>query len=387
MPTFALRRFTCPETLEAIAPQRLSAFLRPYESFLQARKIGFPKTASGKFDYTALVDVFLSPDDSTPSELINALYLVDEMSTPDGMDALLIEAERRDLKLGGSEHSPADVAVQIWLLDRELLERKHAEQFLTKVRSFESYQTGCQPAPPFSRPSPQQLAELEQALDNWFEQKKRGRGCRVFVCEKPDGVWLLVRHGEPYKREESLYNREASSVCYRPLKYDVLVYHPETGELRINARSKGEKELYKAQFGQHLFGDELLFPGANKYTLEPLRGSGPASLACSDIPGMESVKLREVQILYSGTPYEVVTRKSTDVFAALTARDVPFPSGGRLIRAAFQIQFANSRSPRTVVIRPANIAQYTRDEDSMVVERWLKARGFIRQEGGEGAAA
>jgi hypothetical protein len=34
--------------------------------------------------------------------------------------------------------------------------------------------------------------------------------------------------------------------------YDVLVYQPDIGELRINARSKGEQDLYRAQFGEYL---------------------------------------------------------------------------------------------------------------------------------------
>ncbi len=379
MATFALRRFSCPETLRAVAPANLMAFLKPYRPFFTSRGVSLPGPGSGEeLDYDGLVTIFMTPDTKTPKELIDALYFVDEMATPEGMDALLAEAKQQKLRLAcGSDHSPADIAVQIWLLNKDILERKHAEHYLAKVRSYESYQTDQNPIPQFRRPSAKQLENLEQALDAWFEQKKRGRGTRVFMFEKEDSIWFLVRHGEPFKREESLEGVEASSVCYRPLKYDVLVYQPAIGELRINARSKGEKQLYRTQFGKQVFGSEEFFPGTEKYTLEPLREFGPAALNCVDIDGIDWIKLKEVQFFYPGTPWEIVIRKSEDVFAALEARGRDFPEGGRIIRASFQVKFSDCKTPRTVVIRPSNIAQFTRDDDAIYVEAWLEARGFI----------
>jgi hypothetical protein len=379
MATFTLRRFSCPETLKAIETKRLLAFLKPHRRFLLSRGVTLPQSASdGELDYEELARLFMTPDGKTPKALIDALYFVDEMATPEGMDALLAEAKQQKLKLApGSDHSPADIAVQIWLLNSDILERKHAEHYLAKVRSFESYQMDRYKRPAFKRPSDKQIKALTSDLDDWFEEKKRGRGARIIMCEKDDGVWFLVRHGDPYKREESIDGGTASSVYYRPLKPDVLVYSPQIGELRINARSKGEKELYRTKFGKHLFGDENIFPGTEKYTLDPLREQGEDSMALGDIDGIEWIKLREVQFFFGGNPWEVVTRKSDDVFAMFKSRNKSFPEGGRIIRATFQVKFADAKTPRSVVIKPSNIAQFTRDDDSVLVEKWLEARGFI----------
>ncbi|MFL5240593.1 MAG: hypothetical protein ACJ8FY_00670 [Gemmataceae bacterium] len=383
MATFTLRRFSSPETLKAIAPVRLLAFLKPHRPFFLSRGVKLPQSASnGGLNYEELAKVFMTPDTRTPKDLIDSLYFVDEMSTPEGMDSLLSEANQNRLKLpAGSDHSPADVAVQICLLDKEILERKHAEnfaiEFLAKVRSFESFQTDRSRVPEFKRPTDKQLKALAKDLDDWFEEKKRGRGSRVLLFEKDDGIWFLVRHGDPFKREESIEGVKAASVYYRPLKYDVLVYSPHVGELRINARSKGEKQLYRTKLGKHLFGDEDIFPATEKYTLDPLREFGEDSLALGDIEGIDWIKLREVQFFFGGNPWEVVTRKSDDIFTLFKSREKPFPEGGRIIRATFKVKFSDAKTPRSVVIKPSNIAQFTRDDDSERVEQWLEARGFI----------
>jgi hypothetical protein len=379
MATLTLRRFSRPTVLRAIAPARLRTFLQPHRDYLATRGVRLPKTDSpGGFDYESLAHVFLAPDQKTPRELIDAIYLIDEMSTHQGMDALLAEVEKRNLKLApGDEHSPADIAVQVWLLDKEILERLHAERQIIKVRRFEYYQMAQRPQPKFKCPSEEQLHGLARDLDIWFEGKKRGRGTRIIACERPDGIWFLIRHGDPIKREESLDGFEASTIYYRPLKYDVVLYSPEIGELRINARSAGETKLYRAKFGEHFFGGADAFPGTNKYTLEPLRELGEDALAPGDIEGIDWIKLEEVQLYYDGKPYELVTRKSNDFFALLQRHNRVFPEEGRLFRAKFQVKFSDARTPRSVVIRPSNIAQFTRDDDSVIVEQWLAARGFI----------
>ena len=68
----------------------------------------------------------------------------------------------------------------------------------------------------------------------------------------------------------------------------------------MHACNKGEKELYRKEFGRHVFGNEDFFPGTSKYTLEPLRRDGPASVICTDVDGMEWARLKEIQFLWRG---------------------------------------------------------------------------------------
>jgi hypothetical protein len=210
------------------------------------------------------------------------------------MDVLLQEAENNGISLNGNpDPTAADVAVQVSLQDKELLERKHAEQYLIKPRSFEYFQTASKKIPEFKQPTAKTLAALEKDLDDWFEKKKRGRESRVFVYPKTDAVWFLVRHGDPLRREGSLDGGQTSSVFYRPEKYDVLVYEPTIGEIRMHACGKGEKDLFRRQFGRHVSNNEDFFPETGKYTLEPLRNGGDTSIVCTDVDGMEWGRLRK----------------------------------------------------------------------------------------------
>jgi hypothetical protein len=48
------------------------------------------------------------------------------------------------------------------------------------------------------------------------------------------------------------------------------------------------------------------------------------------------------------------------------------------VKASFLVKFTDAKTPRTVTIRPQNIASYTRDSDASIVETWLTARGFVK---------
>ncbi|MHB9124603.1 MAG: hypothetical protein ACYC4F_01495 [Armatimonadota bacterium] len=387
MANYNLRRFSHPDSLKSISGERLIQFLSPYSGFLQMRGLELPGNPSEMegFDYAALVEVLMTPDADMPKDMIDALYYVHEMANTEGMDSLLIEAEIAGIVIEDEpEPTPIDVAVQVWLADKDIIESKHAEQFLVKARTFEYFQTEKLPGIELGDLSPEVISALESDLDDWFQGKKRGRGTRVFHYIREDGVWFLVRHGEPFKRESSIEAGKSSSVFYRPEKHDVLVYQASTGELRINAGTKGEKSLYREQFGKHLFGDEDYFPGKGKYTLDPLKADGADSLVCSDVAGIEWIKLRELQFFWGGPHKQVEIWKSDDMFSMLRDQERCIHASAHITKASFQIKFEDSKTPRTVAIRPSNIAQFQRDDDGDLIEAWLRAREFVLTVEGEG---
>nr|CRH06174.1 conserved protein of unknown function [Candidatus Magnetococcus massalia] len=378
MATFNIRRFAQLDTLKSINPFRLVTFLTPYAEFLSDR--GLALSGDEPVDYEQLASVLMNMElDSAPQALLESLYLIHEMATPDGMDRLLDVANDQSLPLEqDSTSSPADIAIQVFLANRDLLERQHANTFINRVRSF-LYFCGHEAwGGSFTLPSDNTLHQLEKEMDDWFESKRRGRGSRVFVFDHGKKVNLVVRHGMPFKREAAVEDGgKSGSVYYRPECHDVLVYDKALNELCIKAGTKGEREMYLLLIGRHLFGDDNHFPGKEKYSLQPLLDEGAESLACDDVEGIDWILLREIAIYRGGKHSEVEKHQAKDLFGAFEERNYTLWPTMRLVTAQFEVKFSDSSKSRMLVILPSNRAKYTRDDDSNLLEKWMTKRGFI----------
>jgi len=386
MATFNLRRFSKPGMLRRIDPEHLIAFLEPYADYFSNRGVELPSTDNGdELDYKALSQALLNPNASTPDDLAEALYYVNEMSTQEGFDSLQEAIADTDLDVVIAENAAhADLAIQVWIQDQDLVERLHAEQFLFRPRSFEYFRTNNGSVPEFRVPPTETIRAMEAELDEWFAKKRRGKHSKVYVFPKEDYTWFLVRHGKPYARESVIEAGESSAQYFRPEKFDVIVYNPVHGEIRMNAETKGEKELYRSKFGKYFFGDSEFFNGKSKFTLEPLREVGEDSILCDDIDGMEWVRLKEYQIYYGGAHKDVEIRKAEDIFASLRQRERSMPRSGTISKASFLIKFKDSKNARTVKLSSANRAQFKRDDDAEIIEQWMTNRGFIVMDSEDG---
>jgi hypothetical protein len=379
MATFNPRKFSEPDRLKTITPERLVRFLAPFADYLTGRGFVLPANPSEGMDFGTLAGILMRPDEKVPREMVDALFYVHEMATDEAMDDLLDAAAERGLMLDHHpETTPADVAIQVWLAAPDLLQERHAEAFAVRQKSF-TYFAGRDGGPrSFPGITRDQREVLENDLDDWFDEHKRGRGSRVFVFDYGRKVWILVRHGMPFRREGSIREGESSVEYYRPEKHDVLIYDTETDDIGVHADTKGERELYLSRIGLHVFGNAAYFPPAEKFTLDPLLVDGADSLLCGDVPGIDDVKLAEFQRAWGGGFKELETRKASDIFGALRERGRGFGAGGRLTKGVFAVSITGVKKPRLATIRPPNIAVFSRDEDSEVLDRWLSLRGFTR---------
>jgi len=356
------------EVLKEARPGWLKKLFEPHETFFKSRGVVFD--GSSDFDYEKLAAVLAAPDDEMDDKLIEALFFIHEMSKPEDMDRILEENGKRPVGeqisfdfLSGP--TPMEVAIQAWLSDHEFLEEKHAEQNLAARRSFESF-------PSFASGS---LARND--VDDWLAKMKRERNCRIYSLKNPDGIWFMIRHGLPFRRERSIKKGKSGAVYFQPEHFDVVVYDQASGDLRVNAENAKAVELYRRSFGLHLFGNEDHFKKADKYTLDPLFDMGEESLACSDIPGLEKITLREVTYSYGGAQHEVTVRKADDLFAAYKARDEELPKRGRHISARFDVKYADVKATRSFTIRLPRGTKFTRDEDGLLLYNWMLKQKFI----------
>jgi hypothetical protein len=372
MATFSFRRFASPEALGKIQERYLRDLLQPHGDYFARH--GLQLDDDRPLDHDAVFRVLAEADEATPDALVNALYLVHETSSPGHMEDLL-RAVPEGFFGDTSDLTPADVAVQVWRRDPALLERVHAGRFVGARKAFEYH--ASEKKAQFMLPTDSQVMGLERELSRWFVAHKKSDFARVFAYGRPDGVWFVIRHGGTFRRESVLKDGRTEAIVFRPARHDIVVYDPKSGELRVNASTTSEKELYRSAFGTHLFDDPDHFPAAKpKYTLEPLYKDPEGSLVCSDIAGMDSVRVKEVAYFWGGRLKEIEIRRARDLGPALERRRIGRVPSVRMIHATFEVKFRDSKRPRCVKIELPNVARFTRDGDGHLIEEWLAKRGF-----------
>jgi hypothetical protein len=248
---------------------------------------------------------------------------------------------------------------------------------LDRPRSFVHFTTDRHPVPAFSEPSDVTMTALETALAEWNFKAKRGRTARVWMYRRPGEYWFLVKHGLSSRRQEVTCANGWETVIQRPGEYDVLAYNCERGELRIHGCNPKEVEMLRRTFSAHLFGDPEFFPGGAKFTLAPLATLGRGCLACGDVPELANITLTSVQFFGGGKDWLRETYEAPDLFSKIESGAVRLPAPELLVRATFLVRFKDSKKQRTVTIAGSNRLKVVRDSDTVLVERWLAARGFV----------
>jgi hypothetical protein len=121
--------------------------------------------------------------------------------------------------------------------------------------------------------------------------------------------------------------------------------------------------------------------GEQRLSLECLKFQGEAALACSDIPGLQKIVLREVHLFRRDLRHQPVARIAQDIFRAYRSEDLHalFPLDCTITRAVFDFYFADSTIPRSVATEPPSNPEPERPSDAEAIQRWAALRGFIVQ--------
>lgn len=378
MKAASLRRFIRPQVLREAGRPRLERFLAAFSAELSASGVALPGRELSDEEYFCRWAALLLGAEGLPDRLIEALYAIEEMAAVNGRELLIAARDQAGIVPALADNaSGLDLSMETWLAAPELFAAKHRGLRLKRLAKFAYYGSRDRRPEPVRLPGQEQLAELERALDDWFARHLRGRGSTwVEVCELDGEFWFQVRHGDIFARARAVRERRTEVLGFRPERDDVVVYGPPHDDLRVNARTEGERQLYRREFGRLLRGSPEYFCDDSTHTLEPLREQGEAALQPPGIGEIRSVTLREVKVVLDNAQNEFTWSGSLDLFRG----GLPFavPRGGRLAQAAFDFHLAGVSKPRRVEVRPPNVLKLGRHCDARLVGRFFCCRGFRR---------
>lgn len=372
-----LRRFTRPEVLRQIRPDRLLRLLTQFAEYFERSSFPLPDDPAN-LDIDRLALILADAAKNAPPELIDALYLIDQMATASGEDAIRRTLEKfGPAPLAGDEMSHADAAVEAWLLDPNALIRAHASQLSVRSRTLRLFATEESATFVGDIASDKFIVELKTGLTATLAQIGCPPPTQIFHFSHESGVRYVVQRGGPFARHGAIVGGKPSTVGFEPLEFDIVAYDSAHRELAVKDSPVGEQEALRSAFGLALAGDVGAFARPVVVSLDPIRHRGRDCLWCDDVPGLTRVTLRAVSTMLQPGLKHSRDEKASDLFAAWDQLRSGPPRWGRIQKVELEFQFKDSTQTRTATLRHGASLKLTRDDDADLVQEFLRRRGLL----------
>ena len=391
------KRFTKSQFLKQIGRDLTDQFFARFGPELAERQVILPTANMDEKAYYEAVGHLAKSPDGLPARMVEAMYAIADMADEDGEERL----EEATGVAGLAYHFEATLtraskAMKAWLTNEAVFRRAHRETRAARVATMDYFTSKPENREfAFTVPDRRTLELMREDLEAEFQRRSRGsRTVRIELHQHEGEHWFTIRHGNTYTRVMTVEAGEDGAIHFRPAEESLIIYNPERDQLRLHAMRKWQLDLFRRVVGQRCFGNPDRFSERMKYTLAPLQTDKEDALDTMDIPDLERVVLRSVELWYPGKYHDVVVRKSEDIFESAKQRGkVAIPENARLMRATFDFYFERDDKPRQVRIVLPNKLKLARFCDAILVHRWIAARGFCvvesenSREGGNRVAA
>ncbi|MDP3722717.1 MAG: hypothetical protein Q8R91_04375 [Candidatus Omnitrophota bacterium] len=378
MARLRFKRFSDLAFLQSInKPRYLVPLLAPFTEYFTRQGLDLSQLANDDATDRKLLEFFTKPDEDMPGDLLELLYVLDDLADDSGHDRILNEVVQCGESLDGlsGELTCGEYAIAVYQAKPGLIQACYEKTVHRKIKNYAEFQSasGARLTLAAARHG---KAALEQALAAWFDGRNRGMVCEMYPYQEGSEIRFIVTHGQTYRSEGSIdKNLRKSRVAYRPQKHDSIIYDTQTGILKLNAQSLPEKEEYRKQFGRVYFNDPDHFPSGDIYTLTPMQA---ASFELSLPHGIASAQLCEVWIQITDDRNVLQITKGYDLLRSAKSRAFPNLAVGEIVRAAFRVKYSGGGKARRLDVRPSNIAIYDHDRDGAAAEAFLRANRFMK---------
>ncbi|KAA5541488.1 hypothetical protein FYK55_18190 [Roseiconus nitratireducens] len=379
MATFNPKHFSNADVLRTIDPARLLDLLKPHEDYLNRQGLSLPSAQQAAvLDIDRLADLLETPDETAPQQLLNAIGYIDEMSTTQAMDKLLSVAIEAGMKFDhAKQHSPADVAVQVWLFDPSIVIDQHAWHTWRSPRRMDCFRPDGDTLKTRKKLTVARIKQGEKDLSDWLHTNNRSSFCNFSVRTLVDRIQVSIQRGDPFTRKPTIENDAIQNIHYRPAGKDTVVLRLADHMLECNTSIRRALPIYCRVFGTMFFGDPEYFSESKIVSLAFLEEYGEEAVSWGDVDEIEQIYFVEYQVDLGGDQNATMTYRADDILADLATRDKKLHFEGRLKDATFKVKFRGTHPLRTVKVYDGNATCYTRDANATFAEQWLKLRNFI----------
>jgi len=388
--SFTKRAFDNVRALGNRHPQVLRGLMGHFPDHTQ--QWGVDLTAE-ELDFVAIRDAFMAQE--IPEALDDILYLSTALGNSTGWSMIERQAEEDGLQL---PHHNADLtdtdmavlaAIHNWPANLALLERANARARIHAKSVFKYYPMEVELRHKYRAPTPETLAEAEELLRDHYVAKgyihaSQGHSVRIIPYDFENEIWFLIGYAAKKQRFRGCQNDgEMQSFDFNPEQYDAVVYNKVYGDIRMNTKNWRKKDhaKYRLAIGRMLLDNGGAFsPSKKMVTLSPLEQAHAADLfATDDIAGLAQIEPVELKYGPFAEPrtFTMTADKGSSLRIENDLAPRLVPADSRMIRAVFEYRLADSPRRCRLSLSAGNKIGYERDGDSMVLEQWLRARGFL----------
>jgi hypothetical protein len=335
-------------------------------------------------------------DDFVPESLNDLLYLSSALGNPSGWRMIEHQAGRDGIALppGHADFTYVDMAVRAaikdWPANLSLLERAYACQRIHAKSAYKYYGPVSDFRAKYRAPSPDRMkVALETLCRHFVEQGyivagDQERAVRIIPYDYPNEIWFLICYADKKKRFRGCEaDGEWKNFDFNPEQYDAVVYNKIFGDIRMNTTGQRVKDhqKYRYAFGTLLLDEGGAFhPKKNVVSLRPLDGSHAVDLFnVDDISGLASIEPMSLKFRSLIVPRKESCSAEPDSSLRVVSRYKPrlIPEDSSVEHAVFSYRLKNSKRCGKLELSAGNIIRYERDGDSLVLEEWLRKRGFV----------
>ena len=365
-----------------------------FPDFLAAHGLVLPDAATrDNLDYNRLRDaLFTGP---VPDDLDDILFLSALLGNLSGWDMIERQAaeDRRELPKPAADFSDMDMAVfaamMDWPVNKGLLERAQARARVHSKSAYLYFAPTSDLRSQYRPPTKASLDEARQYLTDHFVRcglvatGERGKATEVIPYDFEKEIWFLIRYPGRIRRHRGYNAGDWRHFDFNPEQYDAVAYNKVYSDLRMNTNRKTEEVKYRCAFGQLLFGQHNAFREKERVVvLTPLEGTRAIDLfRHDDIPGLGSISPIELTYETWALPPRRFTVSAADGTSLLHPNEhAPrlLPREGKWVRrVVFQYRLKDSMRVSKMSIDGKNKVSFERDGDSVVLDLWLRRRGFV----------